>query len=88
MFYLFVPSKWKLRLLVLDCIVLAVTLVQFANHFDTASKIAKFNQTKPSNDIRQDASLDNNVVELNSEKLSSIFEQASDKIDKNTNSDK
>lgn len=85
MFYLFVPSKWKLRLLVLDCIILAFTLVQFANHFDALTKPQPQAQTE--NTIQNSASdaAQNNEVEISDEAVIKAFDEASQKIKDNTN---
>ncbi len=85
MFYLFVPSKWKLRLLVLDCIILAFTLVQFANHFDALTKPQPQQQIDNSTQGVADGTMQNNDVEINDEEVIKAFDEASKKIKENAN---
>ena len=85
MFFLFVPSKWKLRLLVLDCIILAFTLVQFANHFDALVKPQPQAQTENTTQNVANDEAQNNVVEISDEDVIKAFDEASQKIKDNPN---
>lgn len=85
MFFLFVPSKWKLRLLVLDCIILAFTLVQFANHFDALTKPQPQAQTENTTQNSASDAAQNNEVDISDEAVIKAFDEASQKIKDNTN---